>query len=100
MITIKKPWMMYKSVQEIGEAIQQGLEQKMGLPTAVLFGEDQFLIVLKFPEHQAHIKFKLQDLKEQYKTAEDFVQFIYDCYVESVEETKNEMKITLKNKEE
>lgn len=100
MITIKKPWMMYKNVQEIGEAIQQGLEEKMGIPTAVLFGEDQFLVVLKFTEHQAHIKFKLNDLKEQYKTVEDFVSFIYDCYVESMEETKNEMKITLKDKEE
>jgi flagellar basal body rod protein FlgF len=83
---IAKPWVMYKTIEEIGQAIQQGLMDALQVPVGIAIQDEEFLVLLQFPGSQAHLKFELESLKSDYKSVESFVTFIVDCYEESMKE--------------
>lgn len=84
MSTLNKPWIMYESEKEIGEAIQLGLTERLQFPVGIAFREGEFLIIIKLPGNDAHIRFKLEDLKGLYPHVEAFVSFLEESWNESV----------------
>lgn len=86
----QKPWSMYRTVQEIGEALQKGIAEKLQLPTRWKMEGEQFLIILSLPGNAAHIRFSLDDLKSLYGNVEEFVNFIDQTWRESMEAVQKE----------
>lgn len=78
---------MYESTQEIGQAIQKGLTEKLQYPVGLAISEEEFLLVVKLPGNEAHIRFQLQDLKNLYPSVEDFVAFIEESWKESMKQS-------------
>lgn len=77
---------MFESEQEIGEAIQKGLTERLQFPVGIATQEGEFLIIIKLPGNEAHIRFKLEDLKGLYQNVEAFISFLQESWNESVSE--------------
>ncbi len=79
-----KPWIMFKSKEEIGQTIQQGLAEKMQLPVGVKFEAEELVFVLQLPGNQAHVRVSMQDLKSSYANPSEFIEFIDSCWQDSL----------------
>ena len=83
---MNKPWVMYSSSEEIGQAIQKGLTEKLKLPVGMMVENDQFLIVVRLGGNDAHIRVSLEDLKSLHNNVEEFISFIDECWQESIKQ--------------